>query len=85
MKKAVVSIIVLMVCLAVILFACVTTGKKQYDVGMQLSQAGKEKEAIAYLEQAIAKEPNNKQYRQALADLEERLVDKYVALASEAL
>ena len=65
--------------------SCVATGKKQYDIGMQLSQAGKEKEAIAYLEQAIANEPNNQQYRKALADLKEQLVKKYVNSSSEAL
>lgn len=85
MKKAAFSTILLTVGVAVILGACVTTGKKQYDVGMQLSQAGKEKEAIAYLEQAIANEPNNKKYQQALADLKERLVNKQIGLASEAL
>jgi len=85
MKKAAFLMAILLVCLAFILYACVATGKKQYDIGMQLSQAGKEKEAIAYLEQAIADEPQNQQYQQALADLKERLVNKYVSAASQAL
>ena len=85
MKKAAFLMAILLVCLAFILYGCVTTGKKQYDIGMQLSQAGKEKEAIAYLEQAIADEPQNQQYQQALADLKERLVNKYVSAASQAL
>jgi curli biogenesis system outer membrane secretion channel CsgG len=70
---------------ALILCGCVSTGKNQYDIGMQLSQAGKEKESIAYLEQAIANEPNNEKYQQALADLKERLAGKYVANAKQAL
>jgi tetratricopeptide (TPR) repeat protein len=85
MKKAAFLMAILFVGLAFILYACVATGKKQYDIGMQLSQAGKEKEAIAYLEQAIANEPQNQQYQQALADLKERLVNKYVSAASQAL
>ena len=85
MKKAAFLMAILLVCLAFILYACVATGKKQYEIGMQLSQAGKEKEAIAYLEQAIANEPQNQQYQQALADLKERLVNKYVSAASQAL
>ncbi len=52
--------------------AC-TTGKNQYDVGMQLSQAGKKKEAIAYLEQAIAQEPKNEKYQKALSELKASL------------
>ena len=47
------------VCFCSLLFAC-GVGKKQYDVAMQLSQSGKNLEAIAYLEQAISKEPSNK-------------------------
>lgn len=84
MKKAAFLMAILFACLAIIL-SCVATGKKQYDIGMQLSQAGKEKEAIAYLEQAIENEPNNQQYQKALADLKERLVNKYVNAASETL
>jgi len=85
MKKAAFLMAILLVCLAFILYACAATGKKQYDIGMQLSQAGQEKEAIAYLEQAIAKEPQNQQYQQALADMKERIVNKYVSAASQAL
>ncbi|MEA2083767.1 MAG: CsgG/HfaB family protein [Thermodesulfobacteriota bacterium] len=55
------------------------TGQKQFDVGMQLSQAGKYKEAIAYMEQAIANEPHNKEYQKTLAELKESWVDKFVA------
>lgn len=67
------------------LYACVTPGKKEYDIGMQLSSAGKYKEAIAYLNQAIEKEPNNKIYQKSLADLKETQVTKFVAEGSQAL
>lgn len=69
---------------ALFLFAC-AAGQKQYDVGMQLSAAGKYKEAIAYLEQAIEKEPGNKAYQQALTDLKEKLVDTYVTRGNTVL
>ena len=63
--------------LVVFLFAC-ATGKKHYDFGIQLRSAGKYKDAIAYLKQAIAKEPNNKIYQQALADIQENQINKFV-------
>lgn len=70
--------------LCTLLFAC-GVGKKQYDVAMQLSQSGKNLEAIAYLEQAIAKEPSNKKYRQALTDLKKQLIEEYIAEGEKAL
>jgi tetratricopeptide (TPR) repeat protein len=66
------------------LLAC-AAGQKQYDVGMQLSAAGKYKEAIAYFEQALEKEPNNQKYQQALADLKEQLVSRYTSQGTAAL
>ncbi len=71
--------------LAAFLFACVGAGKKHYDTGMHLSSAGKYKEAIAYLQQAIEKEPTNKEYQKALADIKANLIAGYVAEGSEAL
>jgi len=75
----------LSILLAAFLFACVGAGKKHYDTGMQLSSAGKYKEAIAYLQQAIEKEPTNKEYQKALADIKTNLIAGYVAEGSEAL
>ena len=72
-------------CITMYLAACVASGKKEYDVGMQLSQAGKYKEAIAYLNQAIEKEPGNKDYQQALADLKRKLVDQFVSQGTKIL
>jgi len=75
----------LTILLTVFLYGCVTPGKKHYDTGMQLKSAGKYKEAIAYLDQAIEKEPNNKEYQQALADIKSNLIATYVTQGSEAL
>ncbi len=70
--------------IAVFVFSC-ATGKKEYDIGKQLSTAGKYKEAIAYFEQAIAKEPGNKEYEAALAGIKANLINSYVQQAKRAL
>ena len=69
---------------ALFLYAC-AAGKNQYDVGMQLGQAGKYKEAIAYLKDAIEKEPDNQEYQKALSDLIETHVNKFVTQGTQAL
>lgn len=53
------------------LMGCQSTGKgqREFDVSQQLASAGNYSEAIAYLQQAIAKEPNNKDYSAQLASL----------------
>jgi len=69
---------------AVTLAAC-ASGKKLYDAGMQLKESGKYREAIAYLEEAIAVEPKNEEYRIALADLKNALIKDLIAEADKAL
>ncbi|MFH1980708.1 MAG: CsgG/HfaB family protein [Pseudomonadota bacterium] len=70
--------------LVVMVSAC-AEGQKQFDVGMQLSTAGKYKDAITYLEQALAKEPGNKKYQDALDNAKKQLVTQYLADADQAL
>jgi tetratricopeptide (TPR) repeat protein len=70
--------------LAVYLMAC-AAGQKEFEVAQQLTQAGKYKEAIAYLEQAIEKEPGNAAYKQELAQLKETLIDTHVSRGNAAL
>lgn len=77
MKNRVLYYAGLMILLAAFMAAC-TAGKKQYDTGMQLSQAGKYEDAIAYIEEAIAQEPKNKEYMQSLAEIKAILVKQYV-------
>ncbi|MCK5231304.1 MAG: hypothetical protein KAR13_13610, partial [Desulfobulbaceae bacterium] len=67
----------LYVLLVFFLSAC-GTGQKQFDVGMQLSQTGKYKEAIAYMEQAVANEPHNKEYQKGLAEEKEKWINNFV-------
>lgn len=74
----------MIIALTIALNAC-ATGQKQYDVGMQLSQAGKKKEAIAYLEQAIALEPKNEKYQKALSELKTSLISDLLREADHIL
>jgi tetratricopeptide (TPR) repeat protein len=70
--------------LAAVLTAC-AAGQKEFDVGMQLSSAGKYKDAMTYLEQALAKEPGNEKYQEALAGVKAELVKQYLGEAEQAL
>ncbi len=65
-------------CFVLVALVACKAGKQDYDTGMQLAQSGKYTDAIAYLEQAIAKEPKNQQYKQELARLKGELVGQYV-------
>jgi tetratricopeptide (TPR) repeat protein len=65
-------------------FACVA-GQKQYDVGLQLGKAGKYKESIAYLEQAVAKAPTNKKYKETLAQMKKELLDDFIGQGTQLL
>lgn len=70
--------------LAAFLFSC-ASGKPQFETGMKLSKAGKHTDAIAYLEQSIANEPDNVEYQKALSDIKETLISDYAAQVSKAL
>ena len=66
------------------LFGCVS-GQKEFDVGLQLSAAGKYREALAYIQEALVKEPKNKKYQAALADLKQKLIRNYVSQSQQTL
>ena len=66
-----------MITLAVFLSAC-AAGKKYYQLSLQLQEAGKYKEAIAYLEQALNKEPKNKKYQNMLNEIKRKLIHEYI-------
>ncbi|WP_143871463.1 CsgG/HfaB family protein [Catenovulum sediminis] len=61
---------------AILLAGCGASGKPEYDIGVQLSQAQKYQQAIQYIEQALKKEPDNSQYKNKLRDLTNKLVNK---------
>ncbi len=84
MKTRAILRVFLGLALAVILTAC-AAGQKEFDVGMQLSNAGKYNDAKTYLEQAVAKEPGNKKYQEALNNVKAQLVKQYIAEAEQAL
>jgi tetratricopeptide (TPR) repeat protein len=70
--------------LAAFLFSC-AAGQQQFETGMKLSKAGKHTDAIAYLEQAIANEPNNVEYQKALSELKDTLISDYISQGSKAI
>ena len=77
MTRSFLSNVILMITLAVFLSAC-AAGKKYYQLGLQLQEAGKYKEAIAYLEQALNKEPKNKKYQNMLNEIKRKLIHEYI-------
>ena len=69
MKKALITSAVL-----IALVGCGSTpqGSKEFDTANQLANVNQYAEAIAYLQQAVSKDPKNKQYIAKLADLKSR-------------
>jgi len=70
---------------AVLLLLACMAGKKQFDIGMELQKASKYEESVAYLEQALELQPQNKQYLKALADAKSEWIHHLVVQGSEAL
>ena len=84
MRRSSVCLKAVILGMVALIFAC-TPGQKQFDMGMQLSQAGKYNEAMAYLKDAIAKEPGNEKFKQALSSIQEKLITEYLGEAEKAL
>lgn len=76
MKKLIIAVAV-----ASIISGCNSTskGKQEFDTSNQLAAANKYEEAIAFMMQAVAKNPNNKEYQTALANLKKRFQDESIA------
>ena len=79
MNKRNVLYSVLIVVSLLFVYACTTPGKESYNTGLKLSEHGQYKEAIMYLNQAIEKEPSNKQYQQALSDMKAKLISRFIS------
>lgn len=54
-------------------------GKQEFDTANQLAAANKYEEAIAYLTQAVQKNPKNQEYRTALSNLKQKFETESVA------
>lgn len=76
MKKLLIAAIV-----ATTLTACNSTskGKQEFDTANQLAAANKYEEAIAYLTQAVQKNPKNEQYQNTLSTLKQKYESESVA------
>ena len=70
--------------LVLLLLGCMA-GKKQFDIGMELQKAEKFEESVAYLEQALKLQPQNRQYLQTLADVKAEWISQLAAQGSKAL
>ncbi len=69
---------------AFILFGC-AAGKKYFQMGVELEKVGKYNDAIAYLEEALEKEPNNEKYLDFMKDLKSKLIKRYISQANSIL
>ena len=65
-----------------LLLAC-AAGKGQYKDGMELAREGNYQEAIHYLEEAVAAEPENEEYIQTLRDLKDSRVLELISEADQ--
>ena len=61
------------------------TGAKHYESAMQLNEAGKFKNAIAYLEEALALEPDNEKYINALRNIKQQQISQHLSNAKKYL
>jgi tetratricopeptide (TPR) repeat protein len=76
MKKIITALFV-----ASMLTACNSTskGQQEFDTATQLAAATKYQEAIAFLAQAVQKDPKNMQYKKALGDLQAKFQSQAAA------
>lgn len=61
-----------------LIIAC-AVGKQQYDTGIELYADHRYTEAIAYIEQAIEREPTNNAYKKKLSDIKDDLISRFVS------
>lgn len=73
--------LIIAVAVASIITGCNSTsaGKQEFDTSNQLAAANKYEEAIAFMMQAVEKNPRNEQYKTALANLKGKFQEESVA------
>ncbi len=73
--------LIIAVAVASIITGCNSTsaGKQEFDTSNQLAAANKYEEAIAFMVQAVEKNPRNEQYKTALANLKRKFQEESVA------
>jgi tetratricopeptide (TPR) repeat protein len=60
-------------------------GQKEYKSGIDLLQKQQFEQARSYLEQAVAADPDNEKYTEALADVKDKLIRQYIAESQDIL
>ena len=84
MGRRIVGLSLLAAVISTALIGC-ASGKKQYELGIQMKAQDRYRAAITAMEQALAAEPENDAYRQGLVDAKNALVGEWVAQADEIL
>lgn len=60
------------------LYGCVATGKESFDLARELERQNRLNEAVSLYEDALAKEPDNRNYKNALLDTKALLVKRHI-------
>ena len=66
---------------AMVIYGCVTPGTESFNLGMELARSNRLEEAIAMYEDALAKEPQNPEFTEALKKAKEALSAKHLEKA----
>jgi len=66
---------------AMVIYGCVTPGTESFNLGQDLAKSNRLEEAIAMYEDALAKEPQNPEFTEALKKAKEALSGKHLEKA----
>lgn len=66
---------------AMVIYGCVTPGTESFNLGLELAKSNRLEEAIAMYEDALAKEPQNPEFTEALKKAKEALSGKHLEKA----
>ncbi len=84
MKKRFVKFAILFLFILVFILSC-TSGKKDFEVGMDYSNSEEYGEAIKYLERAVSAEPENMEYKENLLKIKTIVCKKHIVNAENFL
>ena len=78
-------ILVLLFILAIIVYGCATAGRESFTLGQELEKKNRLEDARAMYEEALAKEPGNQEYADALRKIKGLLVKPHMEKAQALL
>ena len=71
------AMLLLSMCLLT-LYGCLATGKESFDLARELERQNGLADAISLYEDAVAKEPDNRNYKKALMEAKAFLVKRHI-------